>query len=43
LIARRLLLGLVTLLLVSVVVFVATQYLPGDAAQAVLGRSATPE
>jgi peptide/nickel transport system permease protein len=43
LIARRLLLGLVTLLLVSVVVFIATQYLPGDAAQAVLGRSATPE
>jgi peptide/nickel transport system permease protein len=43
LIARRLLLGLVTLLLVSVVVFAATQYLPGDAALAVLGRSATPE
>lgn len=43
LIARRLALGLMTLLLVSVVVFVATQYLPGDAAQAVLGRSATPE
>ncbi len=43
LIAQRLLLGLVTLLLVSVVVFAATQYLPGDAAQAVLGRSATPE
>jgi peptide/nickel transport system permease protein len=43
LIARRLLLGLVTLLMVSVVVFAATQYLPGDAAQAVLGRSATPE
>lgn len=34
---------MVTLLLVSLVVFVATQYLPGDAAQAVLGRSATPE
>ncbi len=43
LISRRLLLGLATLLLVSIVVFVATQYLPGDAAQAVLGRSATPE
>ncbi|MBL8580925.1 MAG: ABC transporter permease [Rhizobiaceae bacterium] len=43
LIVRRVLLGLVTLFLVSVVVFVATQYLPGDAAQAVLGRSATPE
>lgn len=43
LVARRLLLGLVTLILVSIVVFAATQYLPGDAAQAVLGRSATPE
>jgi peptide/nickel transport system permease protein len=43
LLTRRLLLGLVTLVLVSIVVFVATQYLPGDAAQAVLGRSATPE
>jgi peptide/nickel transport system permease protein len=43
LIGRRLLLGLITLLLVSVVVFAATQYLPGDAARAVLGRSATPE
>lgn len=43
LVARRLLLGLVTLVLVSMVVFAATQYLPGDAAQAVLGRSATPE
>lgn len=27
----------------SIVVFAATQFLPGDAAQAVLGRSATPE
>lgn len=43
LIVRRLALGLVTLLLVSIVVFWATQALPGDAARAVLGRSATPE
>lgn len=42
-ILRRTILGALTLLLVSLVVFVATQYLPGDAAQAVLGRSATPE
>lgn len=40
---RRAALGIVTLFVVSIVVFVATQYLPGDAAQAVLGRSATPE
>src|SRR6476659_3221007 len=41
-IGRRLLLGLLTLFLVSVVVFAATQLLPGDAARAVLGRDATP-
>jgi peptide/nickel transport system permease protein len=39
---RRLLLGLLVLLLVSVVVFAATQALPGDPARAILGRSATP-
>ena len=43
LILRRLVLGLLTLLLVSIVVFAATQLLPGDAARAILGRSATPE
>jgi peptide/nickel transport system permease protein len=42
-IVRRLLLGLLTLFLVSVVVFAATQLLPGDAARAVLGRDATPD
>jgi peptide/nickel transport system permease protein len=42
-IVRRLLLGLLTLFLVSVVVFAATQALPGDAARAILGRTATPE
>src|SRR5688572_24884663 len=40
---RRLLLGVLTLLLVSVVVFAATQALPGDAARSVLGRDVTPE
>lgn len=39
----RLPLGLLTLFLASVVVFAATQILPGDAARAVLGRTATPE
>jgi peptide/nickel transport system permease protein len=40
--ARRILLGAITLFLVSVIVFAATQVLPGDAARAVLGRTATP-
>ena len=40
---RRMLLGLLTLLLVSVVVFAATQALPGDPARAILGRNATPD
>jgi peptide/nickel transport system permease protein len=40
-IIRRLLLGIVVLVLVSIVVFVATQAL-GDPARAILGRSATP-
>jgi peptide/nickel transport system permease protein len=39
---RRILLGILILFLVSVVVFAATQALPGNAAQAVLGRQATP-
>lgn len=43
LIVRRLLLGILVILLVSVVVFAATQALPGDPAQAILGRSATPQ
>jgi peptide/nickel transport system permease protein len=40
---RRLAFGCLTLLIVSVVVFGATQVLPGDAARAALGRMATPE
>lgn len=40
---RRFLFGLFTLWVVSLVVFLATQALPGDAAQAILGREATPE
>lgn len=42
LIIRRAGIGAVTLLVVSVVVFAATQVLPGNAAFAVLGRSANP-
>jgi peptide/nickel transport system permease protein len=40
---RRVLLGLLTLFLVSVIVFGATQTLPSDPARAFLGRTATPE
>ena len=43
LILRRVALGLLTLLLVSALVFAATQALPGDTATAILGKSATPE
>ncbi len=42
LIGRRLVIGIVTLFAVSAVVFIATQILPGNAAFAVLGRSANP-
>ena len=42
LIARRLAAGLVIVWLVSVLVFLATQLLPGDAARELLGRQATP-
>ena len=42
-IVRRVLLGVLVLFLVSVVVFAATQALPGDPALAILGRSATPQ
>jgi peptide/nickel transport system permease protein len=42
LIWRRLAIGVAVLFLVSVVVFWATQVLPGNAAYAILGRNATP-
>jgi peptide/nickel transport system permease protein len=42
-VVRRLLLAVVTLFVVSVIVFTATQILPGDAAQQILGRTATPD
>lgn len=43
LITRRLLLGILILLIVSLLVFIATEILPGDVAQAILGQGATPE
>ena len=43
LISQRLILGVLTLLGVSVLVFVGTELLPSDVAEAILGRDATPE
>jgi peptide/nickel transport system permease protein len=43
LIATRAGLGILTLLAVSVLIFVCTQILPGDVASAVLGQQATPD
>jgi peptide/nickel transport system permease protein len=42
-VAVRCALGLITLLAVSIVIFAATQALPGNAAYAVLGHGATPQ
>lgn len=42
-IISRLALGVLTLLAVSVLIFAATEVLPGDVASAVLGQGATPE
>ena len=43
LIARRIVAGLLTLVIVSMVVFFITSLLPGDAAQMILGQNATPQ
>lgn len=43
LIARRIGIGVATLWVVSVLIFVGTEILPGDVAEIVLGQSATPE
>jgi peptide/nickel transport system permease protein len=43
LLTERLALGLLTLLVVSALIFAATEILPGDVATAILGRFATPE
>ncbi len=43
LILKRVGLGLLTLFLVSALIFAGTQILPGDAASAILGQNATPE
>ena len=43
LIIRRIVLALVTLLFISIIIFLGVEALPGDAATAYLGQSATPE
>jgi peptide/nickel transport system permease protein len=43
LIARRLLLAVVTLFIISIIVFLGVEALPGDSATAYLGQQATPE
>ncbi|MCI5075602.1 ABC transporter permease [Oricola sp.] len=43
LVARRLLYGVLTLLVVSFLIFIAVELLPGDIAEAVLGQGATQE
>ena len=43
LVVQRIALGLSLLLAVSLVIFLGTEALPGDTAQAILGQSATPE
>ena len=42
-VAQRLALGLLTLFVVSLIIFFAVELLPGDLAEAILGQSATPE
>tara|TARA_B100001741_G_C16490972_1_gene569663 strand:+ start:48 stop:1019 length:972 start_codon:yes stop_codon:yes gene_type:complete len=40
---RRLAIGIVTLIVVSIIIFVGTSILPGDVAEIILGQMATPE
>ncbi len=42
-VAKRLGLGLITLLVISIIIFFAVELLPGDIAQAVLGQGATED
>ncbi len=43
LVVKRIALGLVTMVVISLLIFVGVEALPGDLATAVLGQSATPE
>lgn len=42
-IIKRLILGFVTIIVISVLIFVGIEALPGDLAEAILGQEATPE
>ncbi len=42
-IARRIVFGVLTLLAISLLIFVGVEALPGDLAEAILGQNATPE
>lgn len=42
-VAKRIALGLVTLFIISILIFQGVELLPGDAAEAILGQEATPE
>ena len=42
-IGKRIGLGVLTMFMVSIIIFLAVNMLPGDFAQALLGQSATPE
>jgi len=42
-IIKRTILGLVTVIIISILIFVGVEALPGDVAQSVLGQDATPE
>jgi peptide/nickel transport system permease protein len=43
LVVKRLALGFVTIIVISVLIFVGVEALPGDLAEAILGQEATPE
>ena len=43
LVLKRLGFGLITLLIISIIIFFMVELLPGDIAEAVLGQGATPE
>ena len=42
-VSQRVGLGLLTLFIVSIIIFLGVEMLPGDAAEAILGQAATPE
>ena len=42
-IAQRLAMGFLVLFIVSLIIFLSVEMLPGDIAEALLGQSATPE